>query len=165
MSARLQIYSVDAIPSSSTAHQIRSPSLPSTTHNNAIAPTPLRNVLQGHSSPLAHLKCACKPAIAMPSSSCLCVVWQDGQLLNPSKCITSTPESSAHGDLHCVPPACTLMQPTISRSHVGDKGLVHLPASSARTLKQVVLVGLRASPEIATLHLRSLRLFLRRWCT
>ena len=36
-------------------------------------------------------------------------------------------------------PACTLTQLTISRSHVGDKDLLHLFASSARTLERVVL--------------------------
>ena len=37
------------------------------------------------------------------------------------------------------PPACALTQLTITRSHVGDKDLVHLFASSAKTLERVVL--------------------------
>ncbi|KAG9308218.1 hypothetical protein JVU11DRAFT_12234 [Chiua virens] len=37
------------------------------------------------------------------------------------------------------PPACALTQLTISRSHMGDKDLVHLFASSAKTLERVVL--------------------------
>ncbi|KAG8217027.1 hypothetical protein J3R82DRAFT_7343 [Butyriboletus roseoflavus] len=37
------------------------------------------------------------------------------------------------------PPACRLTQLTISQSHVNDKDLVHLFASSARTLERVVL--------------------------
>lgn len=37
------------------------------------------------------------------------------------------------------PPACRLTQLTISQSHMGDKDLVHLFASSAKTLERVVL--------------------------